>query len=96
MLLGDPTVGLDGGPVLRGEVVALVVNDVIVHQLVELVEVEERDHGVAVVLGMEVGVLCVMRVNKRPEEKKSAVVVVVVAVGGGSDLTTNVPKAACG
>jgi len=56
LLLGNPSVGLDGLPVLHGEVVALVVDDVRVHKFVDLVQIVEGDHRVAVVLGVEVGV----------------------------------------
>jgi len=55
-LLGNPSVGLDGLPVLHSKVVALLVDNVRVHELVDLVQVVERDHWVAVVLGVEVGV----------------------------------------
>ena len=44
-LLGDPTAGLDGFPVLRRKVVGFIVNHVIVHEFVDLVQIEERSEG---------------------------------------------------
>jgi hypothetical protein len=55
VLFVDPTTTLDGIPVRRSEVLAFVVEDVIVHQSMQLGEVEERNHRVAVVLCVEVG-----------------------------------------
>ena len=46
----------DGRNVLRRKVVLLAVDDVIFHELVQLVKVKEGDHGVKVVLGVKVGV----------------------------------------
>lgn len=55
-LLVNPTTGLEACPVLTGEVSALIVDNMVVHQSVDLVKVEEWDHGVAVVLGVVVGI----------------------------------------
>ena len=46
----------DGRNVLRRKVVLLAVDDVIFHELVQLVKVKEGDHGVKMVLGVKVGV----------------------------------------
>ncbi len=54
-LLIDPSSALEAGPVLRREVSALVVNDVIVHQFTDFGKIEERDHGVTVMLIAKVG-----------------------------------------
>jgi hypothetical protein len=55
VLFVNPTTTLDGIPVRRSEVLAFVVKDVIVHQSMQLGEVEKWNHGVAVVLCVEVG-----------------------------------------
>lgn len=55
VLFVDPTATLDGIPVRRSEVLAFVVKDVIVHQSMQLGEVEKWNHGIAVVLCVEVG-----------------------------------------
>jgi citrate lyase gamma subunit len=55
-LLVNPAVGLDGMPVLSSKVGELAVDDMAIHEGMELVKVEEGNHGVAVVLGVEVGV----------------------------------------
>ena len=55
VLFVDPTTILDGIPVRRSKVLAFVVKDVIVHQSMQLGEVKKWNHGVAVVLCVEVG-----------------------------------------
>jgi len=55
-LLVNPAAGLERCQVLSGEVIVLVVLAIGVHDFVDLVKVEKWDHGVAVVLGMVVGI----------------------------------------
>lgn len=55
-LLIDPSSRFEGGPVLDGEVVVFIMYDMVVHEFVQLVKVVERYHGVAVMLGVEVGI----------------------------------------
>ena len=56
LLLVNPTAWTHVGPVLRREVLVLVVNSVIIHELMKLGKVEEGNHRVAVVLHVVVGV----------------------------------------
>lgn len=42
----NPATRSDGGNVLHREVILLTMNDVFLHELVQLVKVEKRDHGV--------------------------------------------------
>ena len=55
-LLVDPAVGFYAMPVLSSKIGEFAVDDMAIHEGMELVKVEEGDHGVAVMLGMEVGV----------------------------------------
>lgn len=55
-LLINPAIGLYGLPVLSSEVIAFTMNDMVLHQCMDLVQVEEGNHRVAVVLGMVVGI----------------------------------------
>lgn len=55
-LLINPAAWLEGCPVGSSEVVSFIVDDMFVHELVQLVKVEEGDHWVAVMLGVEVGI----------------------------------------
>ena len=55
-LLIDPAPRLAAGPVLGREALGFVVLDVSIHELMELVKVEEGDHWISVVLHMEVGI----------------------------------------
>lgn len=52
----DPTTRHECGPVLKSEMVVLVVENVLVHQFTELVKIVKGDHGVTMVLGVEVGI----------------------------------------
>jgi len=52
----DPATTFQGIPVLDGEMIEFVVNDMIVHEFVELVKVVEWNHRVAVVLRVKVGI----------------------------------------
>ncbi len=52
----NPSTTLQGIPVLDGEMIEFVVNDVVVHEFVELVKVVKGDHGVGVVLRVVVGI----------------------------------------
>jgi hypothetical protein len=55
-LLVNPSAGPDAVPVVLGEVATLVVDNMSMRQGVDLVKVEEGDHWVAVVFGVEVGI----------------------------------------
>lgn len=52
----DPTTRHECGPVLKSEMVVLVVENVLVHQFTELVKIVKGYHGVTMVLGVEVGI----------------------------------------
>jgi hypothetical protein len=55
-LLINPSSRTDVGPVLRSEILVLIVNSVVVHQFVKLGEVKERDHWVAMMFHVVVGI----------------------------------------
>jgi len=56
VLFVNPSIGLDAFPVLLGKVTALIMDDMVMHESIDLVEIEKGNHGVAVVLGVEVGI----------------------------------------
>jgi hypothetical protein len=55
-LLVDPASRLDGLPVLSGKVILLVVDDMGIHELVDLVKIEKWDHWVGMVFRVVVSV----------------------------------------
>lgn len=56
ILLRDPAIRFHGFPILRGKVIAFIINHVLVHVFIELVQSKERDHGVTMMLGVKVSV----------------------------------------
>ena len=52
----NPATGHNRGNVLRRKVILFAVNDMFLHELVQLVKVEEGNHWVTMVFGMKVGV----------------------------------------
>ena len=56
VLLINPSSRTNVGPVLRSKVLVLIVNSVIIHEFVKLGKVKERDHRVAMVLHVVVGI----------------------------------------
>jgi len=55
VLLVDPTSLLDHLPILRSERLAFVMFDVVIQKFVQLRKIEERDHRICMMFGMEVG-----------------------------------------
>jgi hypothetical protein len=67
-------------PVLDGEIIEFVVNDVVVHEFVELVKVVKGDHGVGVVLRVVVGIPQ-ENANQKVGANASSIAKVVVVLG---------------
>lgn len=67
VLLVDPSSRFERSPVLSGEMVTFVVEHVRVHEFVDTAQVEKWDHGVAVMLGVVVGVP-----QERPDDNVTA------------------------
>ena len=55
-LLVNPTSAFECGPILRSEMISLVMDDMLIHKIIQFVEIEEWNHRVAMVFGMKVGI----------------------------------------